>query len=930
MADDLINIINNANFENPSEDEKDKFNRSVEKWSISTEGGSPDEIVDICCSAFKALKIKTCVDNFGKDSDSTLYMVKKLIGAINEQIFDEEFDDKRDIVNELYVDYLIDILKLDPRISHLKVVEYIFEDGRQFIEYLERYSVDEWKIVLKAFQKQFTPHPEEDVDEFYRCVKAVFGQITHVRRLPDNVKEALQEDYLELYIFFRLSLSDAVTYKGHAELVDEIQFPNRGPYMEFENAEVYKAHLKKILDVVNDPDCKDGHLENIESVLSDIVKGLKETNQLENICGDTVDFISTLCNKTTGPNISSLLQIIGQYYFHVHPKQVKGKTSIFDTMAPKLAVFMETLHDHSHLKRHLIGPAFDILDKSTEKCKEHRDLWIRLLKAAITIPGCHCVLGLCVDNINKSGGWKESKEDAVKIYSSFAQVRVEAKSDDLDKEEEERCNDYNHYFKEFLEGLKKAKLTSSMIPDLVDYSLKLIEGHFSGMFESVDSAVGYTEDLNLKDHRDIIFETFRRVATPLKNTDYTWTGAADAVTCLLDYCVQALSKATSLSEDELNILLNFVMVILEAEFDDLEEGIHIMIFRRHVGHLFLLLAQHNRLASEEKVITLYLTMLHHDDEEIRTCAVQHLATMGESAKTIFSPYFTQLSEAFFKTEQFHILSIITAAYHYNKEPMKEHFQKLFEYMKDTDDNIRITLIQLLVVIANTEPELFTEDNVDDLIDAMHKHDLNTMNFLLTILAPLATHNPGLFHRHLDRIIAGPENDLTFYHLYTFLVNIVMNSETKLAQKVVDYFMKVLKDERNVEKIGRLLDEIKRLVLPHHAIINPHKQYFQQYRQKTTDSNILERIDAILSLLENRSLKTLSNENKQQEVEIENLDERVAVTSNEAKIKYVAETAKTKGTAVNTPGNSGGTGKQSWPQTSSPVKPKPTSNMCNIL
>ncbi|XP_050414603.1 uncharacterized protein LOC126828701 [Patella vulgata] len=405
-------------------------------------------------------------------------------------------------------------------------------------------------------------------------------------------------------------------------------------------------------------------------------------------------------------------------------------------------------------------------------------------------------------------------------------------------------------------------------------------------------------------------------------------GAKAAVRRLLDYCVKALSKATSLSEDELNILVNFVQVILEAEFDDLEDGIHFEIFRRHVGDLLLLLTQHNRLASEEKVIARYLHILHHDEEEVRTWATQHLASMGERAKKIFSPYFTQLSEAFYKSEQSHILGIIQAAYQHNKEPMKEHFQKLFEYVKGTDDTIRIAIIQILVIVANTEPELFTNENVDDLIDAINNYDLNTMNFLLTIVAPLATHNPGLFHRHLDRIIAGPENETTFYHLYTFLVNIVMNSETKLAQKVVDYFIKVLKDEKNVEKIGRLLDELKRLVVPHHTVINQHKQYFQQYRQQTTDHNIIERVETILNLLENRSLKTLSDENKQQEGEIENLDQRV--TSNEAKIENFAETSKAKGTTVNTSANSDETGNQRSPQTSSPVKPKSKSNFCNIL
>ncbi|KAK6180454.1 hypothetical protein SNE40_012605 [Patella caerulea] len=843
------------------------------------------ESVDEFCRIFKALTAKICTTDFQNEVGA--HMVSNLITRMSYDWSHDMFENQLAPLQELVIQFYIDVLKLGPRETHVLVIRSI---KQPLHSYLEKCSVEKWKELLNLFKTVFSTSPQE---EFTGHLSNLFQILVEA---GSDKKETLQREFAELYLYFELNFlkEDQKVYDMYHSLGMKIWYKyDRSVFKGVKDVGFYRSCLKYFITVLSDPGgpYEEDKVKKINSIFGEFKSGLRDSNMFEDICEDTIDFILILSKKTDGPEADKIVEEMGYYYYHLKPDTNKGKSAIFDKFAPKFLELLKSAENDVYCGARLVDAAFDnILNPTMNNTKEHIGLWLNIIKAGLHRNKSLKDIARALRDKEKVLKWKDLKNEAKEICDVFFKRRYDITGDGWN--ERDITGGFNDILEQLLKGFRKGKILKSLLPEVVDYILSILEDKCVGLFECTHTAASECGDVNIKEHRHLIFDSLVRIEAIMKMEDFPWDNwrSGRALAGLSEHLIKGIGDGKGLSEKEMEILASITLTNFQQDFIDPEKnepgGVHYDFFVSLSSDLMKLLLETGQLAKENKIIELFLDILKHEEEGIYERAGYTFQTLGAKSAPIFAPYLDKLLDAFFENEQFSILSILPTAYQENPKPMKDYFQRLFEYIESSNSGVLAYLIQVLPHIAKKQPELFTEDNLEMYVEAMYNGEPTMQSLYLMSLEPLASKRPSLFKNQIDKFLERPFNEYAYYYMFKVLGILSAKYDQKVAERILNFFLKFLKGSEDTSKKVTVVIEMKGMVLPHRSLIEKHRSFIEKLSTTGTDQNFKDQAKAIIDLLEGRSLETLADDIDQQQDEIYNLDTRV--TTNENNINQVTE------------------------------------------
>ncbi|XP_050400000.1 uncharacterized protein LOC126817241 [Patella vulgata] len=885
MSVDVVAIINRTDFMNATYESRKHYEDALRNWTMDIKARPAMDSVDEFCRIFRALTAKICTTDFQNEVGAK--MVSVLIKRMSYEWSDVMFENHLVPLQELVIQFYIDVLKLGPREAHVCVVRSMLEP---LYSYLEKCSVEKWKELLNLFREVFKSSPAE---EFAKHLSDLFEILVEAK---SEKKENLQTKFAELYLFFELNFlkEEKKVYDMYHSLGVKICYKyDRSVFKVAKDAEFYRSCLKYFIAILSDPGgpYEEDKIKQITSIFDKLKSGLQDSNMFEDICEDTIDFVLILSKKTDGPEADKVVEGMGYYYSRIKADTIKGKSAIFDKFAPKFLEFLETAENDVYCSKKMVESVLDnILNPTMNNTKEHIRLWLKIIKAGLHRNKSVKDIAHALKNKEKVLKWKDLKTEAKEFCDVFFKRRYYVKGDGWD--ERDITDGFNSILEELLKGFKKGKILKWFLPEVVDYTLAILEDKCVGLFECAHTAASECGDVNIKEHRQLIFDSLIRIEAIMKMEDFPWENwkSGRALTGLSEHLIRGLGDGKGLNEKEKEILASITLTNFQQDFIDPEKnepgGVHCDFFFSLSDNLMKLLLNTGQLAKEDKIIELFLDILKREEEDIYTRAGYTFQTLGAKSAPIFAPYLDKLLDAFFENEQYSILSILPTAYQENPKPMKDYFQRLFEYVESSDSGVLSYLIQLLPHIAKKQPELFTEDNIEMYVEAMYNGEPTLQSLFLMSLEPLASKRPSLFKNQIDKFLERPYNEYAYYYLFKVLGILSAKYDQKVAEKILNFFLKFLKGSEDTSKKVTVVIEMKGLVLPHRTLIEKHRAFIEKLSTTGTDQNFKDQAKTIIDLLEGRSLETLADDIDLQQGEIYNLDTRV--TSNENNINQVTE------------------------------------------
>ncbi|XP_055956478.1 uncharacterized protein LOC130010421 [Patella vulgata] len=856
MSVEVVEVINRTDFVNITCTSRQDYENALCKWTMGITERPPKDSVDEFCEIFIALKSKIYISDF-QNGVGTRLILNTFI-RMSHVWRNGMFENQLEPLKELVIQFYIDVLKLGPREAHVLVVRSMLQ---LLYSYLQKCSVEKWRALIKLIRRVFNLLPGK---EFAKPLSDLFKILFDAK---SDKKEHLHTEFTELYLYFELNFlkEDKKIYDMYQSLGQKIRNKYKdGVFKGVNDPECYRSCLKYFIDVLSRPGGP-YELEKVKIIntkFEELKSGLQDNKMFEDICVDTLEFILILSKKKDGPNANKIIEETVYYYGRIKPDTIKGKSAIFDKFAPKFLEFLETSGNNVYCGKRLVDSVLDdILSPTMNNTKDHIGLWLRIIKAGLHRNKSLKDIARAIKDKEKVLKWKDWKTEAKELCYVFFKKRI-YRTDDGWKDIRDGFHDI---LEELLKGFKKGKILKSLLPEVVDYVLAILENKCIGLSDCARTAAGECGDVNIKEHRQLIFDSLVRIVAIMKMEDFPWDNyrCGRALEELSEHLIKGLGDGKGLNEKEKEILASITLVSFQQDFIDPEKnepgGVHYDFFVSLSDNLMKLLLNTGQLAKEDKIIELFLDILKHEEENIYKRAGYALQTLGTKSGPIFAPYLDRLLDVFFENEQYSILSILPTAYQENPKPMKDCFQRLFSYVDSSDSSVQSYLLQLLPHIAKKQPELFTEDNIEMYVEAMYNGEQNLQSLFLMTLEPLASKRPSLFKNQIDKFLERPYNEYAYYYLFKVLGILSAKYTQKEAEKILNFFLKFLKGSEDTSKKLILIIEMKGMVLPHRSLIEKHRAFIEKLSTTGTDQNFKDQAKAIIDLLKGRSLETLADD-----------------------------------------------------------------------
>ncbi|XP_050401057.2 uncharacterized protein LOC126817928 [Patella vulgata] len=894
-AADILKILGKYDLSNITEDARSQYYDEERQWSRNcTDLPGP---VTLWYDATKILMSKICIPNMPRDDHDAVFLAKHMI----ELVFDQSRDGNYQAIEYenlygLFYDMLIRMVELGPGIGHAAIWSAIFHNG-DFKEYYMKLPKEKICKMLNSLKKEYYYNGDSDDPEsnYTTRVQSALEYVVD-RAVSEEMMKSNHEDFLDLFMFYLTNFlkSDEPIYNMTHSLAMKIWYKfGRTPFKRITNPEIYRKYLKLISDCLHDKDVPNDEkrVKELVSNLKYILNGIEEEKLFPDLYIDLVDFVLTMCNKTTGLPPHEFIESIGYLWFHTKEDIVKNKTVIFDGMAPKIAKLLENLSDYSICELRLIKPAlYNILGPAMNNSKEHAALWIRIVTSGIHIQGCAEAMYYAVREQEKFLKWKNYPSEAKNLFQCFS--KVNKITYEAEKKRESTIGYYENFLKYFLEQVKKAKLIPDLLEELLHYSLKILEDKNEEFYRLAEVAADYFDGLVFKKHREIAMEAIRGVTKLLRDESEWNIRRCCALQELACNALESITDCKSLTSEDFDVLVDLCDASLSGDFIIPDGNIpgteYYRIYVVAVFKTFKLLSDSGDVSKAKNILAKVLELIGHDEDSVADMASTQIFIVGQGkgGADCLAAHLPQIIDLYLDKETYNLLSVIQQVYPQNDTAVADRFQELFASIESGDSAIRSYCLQLLTKVAGHQPKLFTKENVDTLMEVMFEGDPNEQLSYIMVIDLLVEKNTKIIYHILDDLMNKEYSEYTFYHLHSILRKIAVKSDEKTAERIVNRFIKVLSGPEHETNTMLLISELRGLVATHKPLVNKHKQLIVDLKERTSNQNIRDTASGLIDLLEGRSLETLAVGIDQQQDDIENLDTRV--TTNEITINTVTE------------------------------------------
>ncbi|XP_046574437.1 uncharacterized protein LOC124282474 [Haliotis rubra] len=787
------------------------------------------------------------------------------------------------------LDFALKLISCGPGTTHLKLISEVYGVS-DFQEYCHKLKGEQVKKVLTACKREYKTKEKLDYEEY---TSEVTGKMSYVLEdgFTDQQCAANRADFMDLYMYFKFGFHDRKEEerKMMSDMADWISGHFDGNPLNgvTDKAEYvrYLTHLKEIVMDKSFPKDTDA-VDYIKEGLSTFFEAMTEAKNIKDLYNEIMDFAAELIDKKAGKPVQELVQAVGDFFDDVEDNLVMGRAKMFESVCKKLTQIAEQAKDQT-----LLGVKFadaimeDVIVKAMGRTPEHVTLLILLIKALVKIPQENTLRAAetALYEREKAITWKENVAEAKAIFVAIGQVKV-AESD----EREGILDKYESFTGTFLDQLKSARALDKVHTTMVTFVLDIVEKKNDAMYSVGYKVVDVTE-FDAKKDKGLLMKVLRAVDKALKDDSYPWFENYDfsgMISYLASHAVRGIKAGNLLTQDDYNVLISIANTCAKKDFYHPHTGepgsVYYSVYVEVAMEVLSKLDDINKMEWAVPMLGSLIDLLQHEDASVREVAGNMLQHVCIKSGIVLAPYVDKLISCYFEDEKYYMLQPIVSIYPEKPGPINKEFHKFMAHHDTGDTMTRTFMIQLFAAVAKIHPEVFTDKNLEDLwFDA--KKDPTSAAQILMLFEDVAKQQPEKIGKLLP--LLADSKDLVDYAkpcLMNVIKHVGVRSE-KNAEEVLNLYMKILKGREEQTLFLCVLDGLRNVGGKYVPLLTKHRPDLEKVHARAQIQYTKDGITGLIDIIEGRSLAALSEDIKDTQEDVQELDAKVTVTQKNVKV-----------------------------------------------
>ncbi|KAL5004109.1 hypothetical protein ScPMuIL_017565 [Solemya velum] len=855
----LQTFIRSANFKRASKDDRHDMLQKEDDVVDGIKTANKLQLSDLK-SAVDCLTKAVCYKDYPTDEDHYSHgkdMAKCAVEAISELmtfgVTEGRF--QGDECQKLLLELTCICLSCGLGPVHLEMIKKIRNhDG--FPDFVKRMDISDVKRLAEALQIHYTAPTDQggmDAKDYSNDLKSLDGLI----------RELIEE----------LPKKNIYTVSNMKEL------PKKNIYTNIKDLAVLKSQLKRASTLLLEESFPQN--EQISKRMADdvdfLLKTIASNGFVEDLTEDIMSLLVQMCRRQDSKKYEEIIKKGYREYFDKFPIKQPNK-KLFNIIAEGVVTALEECNHH-HMLDIVMRYAIETLMKITEMqpCGQP---WIRLtcayLKSNSSYINGEARTPWSNKKMRKVFDLENHKEDIPRIMAIISAVEfpvVEFGEDEPEKDDKKRADNIKSFMNDFLCMLKNSKVLPAVMEPLVDYIIVCWDRRSDLQFEICEKCCE-RDYLILKSHPHLVNRILKKLLELLKDETYPWLRRTLhwIFPIAIEATVKAFKDGKQIPEEDNNLFIAILEELATKDFVNEDDGYSTVfkdMFHNLLNELTNAHKDSDTLERVGSIVPLLLKLSSHEEEQVNNSAIFALASFSTKS-ALLAPYLDELLDAYMANQNSSVGVAIFSVYGTNPEPLHNRLEEVFNFIQEGDATMKSTFLAIFQQVAKEVPKKFTPAMLQTLIDE-DMDDVSSQSMSIMIMHYVSEVCPERVEKYFDVFMTLLKSTMAYY-VIKLLANIAHFNE-KYAKQTIETLMTVAQgtDETSVTAS---LSGLRALTEKYLDMIKQHKATIQKIQAGSSAGYVKDACVGLIDIIEGRSLAAVHDEVKQQQEDIEDLDERV--------------------------------------------------------
>ncbi|KAL8602241.1 hypothetical protein ACOMHN_022754 [Nucella lapillus] len=856
-------------------------------------------------ACFKAAQAKLCRPDFPQVDSTGSEMARELIGTLMllvDGLLDEGQAKATDI-NEMYLEFILSLIQVGPLSSHIEVIKMLMDDREtEFEDFYQTLSGDRLKGIVRSMKKEYKPDAGMAPKVFFEDHFEQFWRMFVARGLSEDQYKETRQEFTELVTFFNTSFTDKDedTWEAMRNLADLIEQNYDDNIMEGVQDVSQLQHQFALLSQVILTPAFPKTEDMGDQTKDDLAKLLTNINEQGLICKlykDIMDLALALTVQKAGcEGTRQHYEALGYFFSHIKEESVKNNKELFDGLMPKYLHFLNNVRDEVYLTYCFVLPVMQsCLSEAMSPGEDHTHQWIAMIKTLIKrpIPDCLETAEKAMDEKEKVLKWNKHPEDIKEMFGLLSVVTFPKWLTERQLENGHRQLEY--LTRTTLEEAKKVGIVKlGLTEPIVQFIFNCLEAGTEDSYSLAESLVDRM-DLNAKKDKALMMSSIQRVTTYLEDDSYDWEDDAlrdfkYTLSHLVQTCLDSVKDGKMFTWEEYDDLI-YLAKLCEQKMHNMSEPGRSVFFDIFSTVSMSITNWLQTMNEEHRLIPMVpciISMLDREDESLYTQCTTLMTLLSHTAGNMFARYNEKLVTKFLDDENEDVLYTIINSYEFNKGPIEKRFDELFEHIDSGNNTVKSYILQILAKVAKCQPDLFNKEKAAVIVKEA-KEDATYQVLLLMILGDIAKRHIDFLEPSIDDFMdASLWQPMSVHAVFTILKLYGLGSEEK-ADKVITYLIQRAQTSEDQTEVLVTLHACQLLGFKYRPAIEKHRATIEKFREKSGNNDYHTSSTAILDMLDGKSVDKISEELRELQGDVADLEVRVTATENDiAEVKDTVE------------------------------------------
>ncbi|XP_069127352.1 uncharacterized protein [Argopecten irradians] len=650
---------------------------------------------------------------------------------------------------------------------------------------------------------------------------------------------------------------------------------NENPYQVLEKPDILQRHWRTVIDTI----CSKKVDVDISTDLITLM----------------VDCI--IANDWTVYFWDDVVELMKRYFLTCNAKSENNRERVLKRVLHLVTVTTEdTYNKNPEMLGKMLGMFKELLEKKPEhmpwvyqylttlgqKTSAKGGLeknWFPLLKACTRTmhrKGVHiCVFMFRQKKLLKMWNWKVNYQEALDIIEPLNKAHLHLNGDDKDARFLENCGNTIY---ELLEHFNHAKVSEKLNGHATKLAMTILEKRSVLLNNFIDR---FVRQITLENNKEDIPGLMTRFAALFYDTNYIWDDYTthNIGMNFMEKSLKAFSSGKEMPDELNKTLVEMFLWVMETEdLDYMNLEFRKLSLYGHAAseYLYLFTTKHIGTKTSEVILPLLpaiVRQMKHEEKELAEKSQMIVYQISINDYKLLEGYLEPLVVWYKETHSAFALRAIWKPFEESDGFKTSDFKDMMEAIEEDTDNSKIfTHGMLMKLMAERQPELFTQKHVNLMIDRFLDDKLSQPSVLIA-LGEVVASQPQLFGDDMvERIFRNP--NLNSSSLQVIAVNLGLQKK-EMVNTILDELISLIKVWNDPNHQISLLDSIRILGAKYGVeYLRPHRKLFEDIKKYGKSSAVKDMSAAIVNAMDGVSMEGIITDVIQTKKKVKTLDKKV--------------------------------------------------------